>query len=486
MSKKNLKPHFLSVMLCFLKMGVIGFGSGAALIPVIENELVQKRNWIKKERFDFCVMIASISPASLPISLCAIWNNKYALLSAFSMALPGPLIFLVISTGFSLIGEAGIRYIGFASVGIIVFILLIIFSFIRKKYTQFLAKAKNTRIQYLLVMIVSFLLTAGNSVRRLISLLLPYPTNSPSIFSISIMDLIFILFFIVFFATGSKLKFGIALVLSGLYALSSGGMEIWSEWRFVFATMMVILALVALVYDVGTKKGIAKKVAFDYRPLKSLALFLGIASIFTLFVFLIFKDANTWAFSFRVIMSALTSFGGGEAYIPVGDAVFVQSGFISAEVFYGQIIGIATAMPGPFIMSVIAGIGFAYGNSLGGVLVGWVFGILAIVLVVTATAFGALILLTCFDKFKESHRLLMMIKYMIPLVCGMLISIALTLLSQASLILIQEGVASWMSVGVVVGLFILILLLRQIIQMNDLLLLLVCSFGTLMTLSILF
>ena len=470
-------------MLCFLKIGIIGFGGGAALIPVIENELVGKKKWIEKEAFDFFVVISSISPASLPVSLCAIWNNKFSLLSAYAYALPGPLLFLIIATGFSLIGEAGVRYIGFASVGIIVFILLILCSFIRKNYVQ---GAKTMKKQYLLVMVASFLLTSGNSVRRLLATLLPFQINGAAVFSISMMDLIFILFFMVFFISDSKRKFGIAALLSGLYALARGQISILNDWNLGLAAIMVILAVMSVLYDVVSKSDETNKTAFDYQPLKSLSLFLLIAAILTLATFLLSGHVGTWEFAVRVVGSALTSFGGGEAYISVADAVFVQSDLIAADIYYSQIIGIASAMPGPFIMSVVAGIGFVYGSNLGGFLWGWIFGLLGIALAVTATAFGSLILFACFEKFKESYRLLMIIKYIIPLVCGMLISISFTLLHQASLVLIHEGVRPWLSILILVTLFSLMLLLRKKIKINDIILLVVCSFGTLITLSIIF
>jgi len=45
--KPNLyanSKNFISMMLSFLKVGTIGFGGGAALIPVIEQEIVGKKN----------------------------------------------------------------------------------------------------------------------------------------------------------------------------------------------------------------------------------------------------------------------------------------------------------------------------------------------------------------------------------------------------------------------------------------------------------
>ena len=78
------KKNFLSVMSSFFKVGAIGFGGGAALLPIFERELVENRKWMDKRQFDVSAAIASISPASLPVALCAVWNSRYALISAYA------------------------------------------------------------------------------------------------------------------------------------------------------------------------------------------------------------------------------------------------------------------------------------------------------------------------------------------------------------------------------------------------------------------
>ena len=45
-----------------LKIGFIGFGGGTALIPVIEEEIVEKNKVVTEEQFNNEVMIASITP----------------------------------------------------------------------------------------------------------------------------------------------------------------------------------------------------------------------------------------------------------------------------------------------------------------------------------------------------------------------------------------------------------------------------------------
>jgi len=470
-------------------MGIIGFGGGAALIPVIENELVVKKKWIEKERFDFYVAISSISPASLPVALCSIWSNKYSLLSAYSYALPGSLLFLVLMTGFSLIGESGLIYIGFASVGIISFILLIIYSFIRRSYEQ--GKKIGINKQFIIIIATSFFLTSGNVIRRLMSTLfiLDMDHVPNSFFSLSMIDLIIMIFFIIFFIGGSTSKYvkGIAIIIPVFYALSRGRIDIFNEWDFVLIVTMIVLVIASVFYDFAYKKNNrSNRRAFklDYKPLRNLFLFLLFSIVLTIIAFLITGGERTWELAFRVILSSLISFGGGEAYIGVADAIFIQTGFISAKIFYSQIVGMSSAMPGPVLMSIAAGIGFTYGISLGdGVLFGWVYGLLSIALAVSATAFGAIILFTCFEIFKDSLRLHMIVRYIIPIICGVLISIALSLLYQASSVLIREGISPWLSTGLIVLIFFVLMVCKKH-QVNDMALLLMGGVGTLMSMII--
>lgn len=481
------KPrNFLSVMLSYLKIGTIGFGGGAALIPVIEKEIVENKKWIDKKRFDVSVAIASISPASLPISICTIWNTRYSILSAYSYALPGTLIYLILLTGFSLIGEAGAKYLSFASVGLISFVLFLLYRFIIKNYKHSIKT--GIKKQYLLIMFTSFLLTCGNVFSMLFYMLfgIELPT---SLFSIDMIILMLITFFMICFigAHKSKLKIIIAIVIAFLFALVNGRAGILQSWALPLAGVMIIMVAVSIIYDVVTKKDKTKKTPskFDFKPLRNLLLFILIAVLLTVITFVASGDSETWLYAFRVITSSLSSFGGGEVYIGISEVVFVQTGFIPENIYSTQIIGIANTMPGPVIVAIVAGIGYTYGSIHHSIGFGWLFGFLGFALTITATALGALTLFMFFEFLKDSKRLQMAIKYIMPVVCGMLISTALSLLRQASSVLISVQINPFLSVGIVVSIFILMLFLNKKFRMNDFALLLIGAAGTTTTLIVL-
>ena len=468
------KLNLANVILSFLKIGTIGFGGGAALVPIIESEVVEKNKWLEKKKFDVAVAAASLSPASLPVSICAVWNNKYSLFSAYSYALPGPFIYMILLTGFTMIGEAGVRYIEYASAGILVFVLLVVYRFIRKNYIYNVNL--GIKKQHILILCTSFFLFSGNAVRRLVSIMFAVDISElpVSVFAITMLDLIVILFFIVCFVgvSKSKIKFGIALIISALFAFSRGRMGILSNISVPLMIIMAVMAIASIIYDIVNKSDKTKRMEtkLDFKPLRNLLFFILVGISLAALTYLASRDTNAWYFAFRGVTSSLTSFGGGEVYYAIAYDTFIETGFISREFYMSRILGLAGAMPGPVICSIIAGVGFAYGSALGGAALGWMFGILGLSMAITATAIGALSLFTVFEVLRESPRLKMIIMYIIPLVCGVLLSVSIMLLLRASEVIASIGIPLPIGLAVVLVMFSMMLFAHKKHNANDMLL----------------
>ena len=480
-SKKDL----ITVILTFIKTGAISFGGGAALLPIFERELVENKKWMDKDSFDMSATISSISPASLPVSFCAVWDSRYALASAYAYTLPGPLLYLVLLTGFSFIGETGAKYLRFVSVGLIAFVLFVLYRFIKRKFES-CAKSEN-KTRYISIMIAVFLLTGGTALRKL-ALALFGLDLPPPLFSVNMLTLMLITFFIIIFMGGSKSKINLcaALILAGLYALAKGKAGVLRQWATPLLIAMVVLAAGSLIYEtVRNKGGKTKEKTFrlNYRPLLNLLFFILIAAVFTTMTYIVSKDANVWDYSRKVLSSSLTSFGGGEVYIGVSEAAFVQTGFIPEQAYNTQIVGIANTLPGPILVHIVTGIGYIYGNEARGVGFGWLFGLLGLVMAITATAAGAITLSVFFEILKDSRRLRMIVQYIMPVVCGTLISIALSLLTQASSVLTGIGANVFLSIGIVLAILFAMVFLHHRYRLNDLWLLLLGGAGTLAVLG---
>jgi len=59
----------LQLLLTFMKIGVVTFGGGYAMIPIIENETSKKKNWIAPDDLIDVIALSESTPG--PISICA-------------------------------------------------------------------------------------------------------------------------------------------------------------------------------------------------------------------------------------------------------------------------------------------------------------------------------------------------------------------------------------------------------------------------------
>jgi len=473
-------------MLSFLKLGLIGFGGGVALLPVFERELVDNRKWVDKRQFDLSAIIASLSPASLPVALCTVWNIRYALVSAFAFALPGALIYLILLTGFSVVGEVGTKYLQFVSVGFIAFVLFLLYRFVRKSYLASAQTGLKTR--HLLVMAAAFLLSGGSVLRRLASMLFGFEF-SPAFLAVNMLTLMIMTFFIIIVMGSSKSKIRLlgAVALAGFYALTNGKAAILHEWSVPILIVMLIVAAGSILSDLIKNKALIFKAncfKADFKPLLKLLLFVVMAAVLVSTIYIVCGDTNVWDYAGKVVTSSLTSFGGGEVYIGISETTFVQTGFISEQAYNTQIIGIANTLPGPILVSIVTGVGYIYGSTAHGLGFGWLFGFLGLVLAVAVTAVGALTLAVFFEILKDSRRLRLIIQYIMPVVCGMLVSTAISLLIQASSVLVGIGINVFICFIIVLTVFFIVLILHKRFRLNDLLLLLLSGGATVAVLSI--
>lgn len=101
MKKEKLKLYF-QILLSFMKIGVVTFGGGYAMIPIIENETSTKRKWISGEDLLDVVAISESTPG--PIAICAATFIGYkvagiigAFMATLGVVLPSFVIIYIIS-----------------------------------------------------------------------------------------------------------------------------------------------------------------------------------------------------------------------------------------------------------------------------------------------------------------------------------------------------------------------------------------------------
>ncbi len=99
MKKKNI---YLEIFSCFSKIGAFTIGGGYAMIPIIENEVVEKRKWIAKDDFMEVLAISQSAPGLLAVNISIFLGYrlkgiKGSLVATSGSILPSFLIILAIA-----------------------------------------------------------------------------------------------------------------------------------------------------------------------------------------------------------------------------------------------------------------------------------------------------------------------------------------------------------------------------------------------------
>ena len=119
--KKDRFKKSISLFLSFLKIGAFTFGGGYAMIPLIQKEVVEKRQWMEESDILDIVAIAESTPGPIAINAATFVGFRVAgffgaFLATFGVVLPS---FVVISLISLLLREfASYRVVRYAFLGI--------------------------------------------------------------------------------------------------------------------------------------------------------------------------------------------------------------------------------------------------------------------------------------------------------------------------------------------------------------------------------
>jgi chromate transporter len=500
------KINFSKIIISFLKIGTIGFGGGSALIPVIEKEVVSEKGWISEEKFIEYTVAANITPGALPVKLGASTGQELrgsvgAFLGGIAIALPGVFFTVLLVSVISALGGEFLHYIEYASVGISIFIILLLVLYINK--VMLLCKSNNILKKAVMIMIGAFLVTAGKELRQVTSIIfdIDIKTLPPTIYDISTFNLMIVSFFLIFFlAQNFNLKRGIyGSILAYVYVDISGKGGLLSSFIYIKpAIVPLMIVSLAYIYFIDKKRtdNLSKqKLSFDFSKLTSIIFFMGVAAILIISAFIIFPALNADGYSNIegtqnllnflgfVFISTITSFGGGEAYISVADGFFVQNGFVPPNIFYGTIVAIANALPGPILVKVATAIGYYFGyTATGQIGAGIMLSIAALSITVGCSCSAMLVVVAGYDALKESILLKSLKLYILPVVCGMLITTSLSMVYEVLKITKGAEHGSVASLGLIALMYSGFYILHKKYHVHDVILI---SSGSLVTLGIL-
>ncbi len=96
--------EILKLFLIFFKIGVIGFGGGYGMLPLIEREIVGRGYLTRREFWDI-VAIAATTPGPIAVNAATFVGYRTsgilgAALSTFGVVLPAFIVILLIAMGF--------------------------------------------------------------------------------------------------------------------------------------------------------------------------------------------------------------------------------------------------------------------------------------------------------------------------------------------------------------------------------------------------
>ena len=96
------KVSFLNIFLVFLKIGAILLGGGYVIVPIMQSELVEKRNWINNDELCDFYCVSQCLPGIIAINMsilvgCKLLNTKGALAAIFGMSFSPFVVILIIA-----------------------------------------------------------------------------------------------------------------------------------------------------------------------------------------------------------------------------------------------------------------------------------------------------------------------------------------------------------------------------------------------------
>ena len=155
---KNTFKKAMRLFLTFFKIGAFTFGGGYAMIPLIQKEVVEDKQWITDDDILEIIAIAESTPGPIAINsatfvgyrVCGFWGSFFA---TFGVVLPSFVIILAVS---ALLGEfQNIPVVQYAFNGIRAGVLALLLKALWTMYK----KSQKSAVAYI-VMGAAFVLTA--------------------------------------------------------------------------------------------------------------------------------------------------------------------------------------------------------------------------------------------------------------------------------------------------------------------------------------
>ena len=439
--KANIQKEF-KLMASIFKIGVVGFGGGTALIPVIEREVVEDQKIVEKSEYDKDVIVASITPGALPVEIATglgkrAYGARGMALAAFLMAFPGVLMTVLMLSVLSKVDEQLFVQIECLSIGLTAFISCLLTQYAVKSMQE--AKKESTKRfqRAFVIMIAVFLLSCGKSVYSILGI------KASPIFGLSTVQVLGIAFFGIFythcrFNIKNTLVSGIIIIL---YVLCVGKAGIIQNAYLETGLKVLMFVLAIRGLCICTRYGMSKGKRPEEEILKSgnkLTTAKFTKEMVTWFLFLLILSIpaviitkDTWLYLLRGFASSIISFGGGDAYLSVADGMFVSTGMIKESEFYSQLVSIVNVLPGSILCKTLAGIGYFIGYDINNsILEGFGVALAGFACSVAASGVVFCIIYYLYEKFEGIAVFRLIGRWIRPIIAGLLLNVMVSMIYQ--------------------------------------------------------
>lgn len=122
-------PLLLDLIFTFAKIGVMTFGGGLAMLPMLTREVVEKKKWATEDELLDYYAIGQITPGIIAVNTATFVGRKQkgnigGILATFGVVLPSMIIIAVISSVLAQIAEYPVVQDAFAGIRVCVCVLV--------------------------------------------------------------------------------------------------------------------------------------------------------------------------------------------------------------------------------------------------------------------------------------------------------------------------------------------------------------------------
>lgn len=466
------KMNLTDLLFSMFKIGCIGFGGGNALIPIMEKEFVTSKKQLSAAEFNKYVVMANLTPGALPIEMAGslgyhIGGISGMLLAATGMALPGIFATVLIVSLLSQFSGVLLQQVEYISVGIGAFIIYLLIQYNKNMLDGF--KLKSMKIKRLCIVCLIYFLTCGKEIRNIFGI------SGTPIFDISTIHILAAAIFFIFysFVNFTVPKGIIGCTLTILYLLHCGKSKLLNN-HYVFMIVCILMAVLALysIIDCVRRTGKIKKTPARHilRQEISWAVFLAVLSLPAVLTF-----SGAVHYILNGLLSSLVSFGGGEAYLSVAEGMFLDQGITNKQL-YGQLLPVVNALPGSILCKMLSGIGYYSAlNATGNIAVGYLTALTGLAVSITASCSIVFLVIFIYEKLEDLEMFVMLSKCIRPIVGGLLLSTASSLLYANISVGTGHGWSLLPSLLLFLFLLVCTLLMKKFTKLHNVVMILICG-----------